>query len=373
MTVKRATKVVFRVDASLLIGSGHVIRCLTLAEAMKVQGAECHFITRTHPGHLSELIRNRGFSVFSLPLLNHSPSHNDNSDSPREPFHSSWLSCDWQTDAYQTRIILDNLTPDFLLVDHYALDYRWESELRSCSNQLIVIDDLADRPHECDLLLDQNLGRDCQDYINLVPSSCHILVGSQYAILGPDFSALRSYSLQRRQKPVIKSLLISMGGVDQSNFTGQILQVLKSCSLPADFRITVVMGPRAPWVDQVRAQAKNMSVPTEVLVNINDMAQRMADSDLAIGAAGSTSWERCCLGLPSLMFVLADNQCAIAEALHNAGASITLDSLSDLPVKLKSLLADPSLLHDMSIAASNIVNGFGTDQILAHLTISENL
>lgn len=377
VTVMGAQKIIFRTDASLLMGSGHVMRCLTLAEALKAQGAECHFISRAHPGHLLELVRQRGFAVTSLPMERPPPQAKTQvvSEHPEEPDHVSWLDCDWQTDAEQTRVIVKKLRPDWLVVDHYALDQRWETALRSYCKKIMVIDDLADRHHECVLLLDQNLGRQSQDYVGLVPAHCKVLAGPQYALLRPEFAALRAYSLQRRQKPVLKHVLITMGGVDQSNDTVKVLRALKGCALPKDLRISVVMGLRAPWLQQVQAQAQDMPWPTEVLVNISDMAQSMADSDLSIGAAGSTSWERCCLGLPTLLVVLADNQRAIAEALQSAGAAKTLDIASDTPMTceiLRSLVANPRVLHDMSIAASRIVVGLGAACLVSHLLGLEN-
>jgi len=370
-------RLVFRADASLLMGSGHVMRCLTLADALAAQGAQCHFISRAHPGNLLELIRQRGFAVTALPVELPLPPANTQvaSEHLKAPVHASWLGCDWQTDAEQTRLILAKLQPDWLVVDHYALDQRWETALRPHYQKLMVIDDLGDRPHQCDLLLDQNLGHQPKDYASLVPAQCKVLTGPQYALLRPEFAALRAYSLQRRQQPALKKVLITMGGVDQPNATGQVLQALKCCALPQDCRISVVMGLQAPWLQQVGAQAQAMPWPTEVLVNISDMAQRMADSDLAIGAAGSTSWERCCLGLPTLMVVLADNQRAIAEALQGAGAAKTLDIASAVPMTcavISTLAANPSALHDMSIAAARIVDGLGTASIASHLSALEN-
>jgi UDP-2,4-diacetamido-2,4,6-trideoxy-beta-L-altropyranose hydrolase len=368
---------VFRVDASLQMGSGHVMRCLTLADALTTQGAQCHFISRAHPGHLLDLIRQRGFAVTALPVELPLPPANTQvaSERPKEPVHAPWLGCDWQTDAEQTRAIVKKLQPDWLVVDHYALDQRWETALRPYYQKLMVIDDLADRPHQCELLLDQNLGRQLKDYANLVPAQCKVLTGPQYALLRPEFAALRAYSLQRRQQPALKQVLITMGGVDQPNATGQVLQALKGCSLPQDCRISVVMGLQAPWLQQVQEQAKDMPWPTEVMVNISDMAQRMADSDLAIGAAGSTSWERCCLGLPAFMVVLADNQRAIAEALQGAGAAKILDNTSAVPMTcevISALVANPRALHDMSIAAARIVDGLGTASLVSHLSALEN-
>jgi len=375
---KAGVKLVFRTDASLLMGSGHLMRCLTLADALTAQGAQCHFISRSHPGHLVEIIRQRGFDFTALPAeLSAPPAANIQTvgESAKEPVHAAWLGSDWQTDAEQTRAVLVKLQPDWLVIDHYALDQRWENALRPHAKEIMVIDDLADRTHQCDLLLDQNLGRQPLDYVGLVPAQCKVLTGPQYALLRSEFPALRAYSLQRRQQPALKHLLITMGGVDQPNATGQVLQALKGCALPQDCRISVVMGLQAPWLQQVRAQAQAMPWPTEVLVNISDMAPRMADSDLAIGAAGSTSWERCCLGLPTLMVVLADNQRAIAEALQDAGAAKILDIASAVPMTcevLSALVVNHRARHDMSIAAAHIVDGLGTASVVSHLLALEN-
>jgi UDP-2,4-diacetamido-2,4,6-trideoxy-beta-L-altropyranose hydrolase len=364
------TRFVFRVDASLQIGSGHVMRCLTLADALKIQGAQCHFISRKHPGNLLELIRQRGFAVTALSVELSTPP--TITQVANESIHTPWLGCEWQTDVEQTCPILIKLQPDWLVVDHYALDQRWEIALRPHYHKLMVIDDLADRPHQCDLLLDQNMGRQPQDYANLVPTHSKVLAGQQYALLRPEFAALRAYSLQRRQQPVLKHVLITMGGVDQPNATGQVLQALKGCALPQDCRISVVMGLQASWLQQVRAQTQDMPWPTEVLVNISDMAQRMADSDLAIGAAGVTSWERCCLGLPTLMVVLADNQRLVAQTLQEARAGILIGDVSDIAMKLPLAINASTSHHHlkaMSAETSAITDGRGVDKVLKAIQV----
>jgi len=367
-------KIAFRVDASLQMGSGHVMRCLTLADALKAQGADCQFISREHSGHLLEVIRQRGYKVNSLvahaqPAQAAIKSIVKEALSPKQELaHAAWLGTTWQTDAQESAAILADLQPDWLVVDHYALDQRWEEALTPHCRQLLVIDDLADRPHHCDLLLDQNLGRKPEHYGPLVPEKCQVLTGPQYALLRPEFAALRPYSLQRRKvQPALRQLLITMGGVDQPNATGQVLQALKTCTLPQEFRITVVMGLIAPWLQNVRELATQMPWPTEVVVNVNDMALRMADSDLAIGAAGSTSWERCCLGLPTLMVVLAENQQAGAQALEAAHAARLIGSVSDVATQLPHAvqeLIDSTHPARMSLAASAITNGQGVEKIL---------
>lgn len=361
-------KVVFRTDASLQIGSGHVMRCLTLADALASKGAQCEFICRVQPGCLHEVIRHRGYRINDLLALENKSTDAIKVESTKKKIpehqvdHADWLGSDWQTDSAQTGEILRILRPDWLVVDHYALDARWETPLRPYCTKLMAIDDLADRTHDCDLLLDQNLGRQASDYDRLVPGSCQLMVGPSFAMLRPEFAALRPYSLQRRSHSrQLEQLIITMGGVDQTNATGQVMQALKHCALPSSCRITVVMGLTAPWIQNVKELAAQMPWPTEVVVHINDMAQRMADSDLAIGAAGSTSWERCCLGLPCLLLVLAANQQTSADALQQAAVVRVIDSTS-LGASLCDhirYVTDNGVRLAMSAAGSSLVEGTG--------------
>ncbi len=367
-------QIAFRTDASLQMGSGHVMRCLTLADALTAQGSQCHFISREHPGHLLDLIRQRGHQVTSLPAPLPDPAAYNEAASTSDaapaavPVHAAWLGSHWQTDTLQTGSVLASLQPDWLVVDHYALDQQWEIALQPNYSKLMVIDDLADRAHVSDLLLDQNLRRKTEDYSKLVPANCQVLTGPRYALLRPEFAVLRAYSLQRRHtNSTIRQLLITMGGVDQPNATAQVLKALKNCPLPADCNITVVMGLTAPWLQNVRKLAAQMPWPTEVMVNVNDMAQRMADSDLAIGAAGGTSWERCCLGLPTLMVVLAENQQPGAQALEAAHAARLIGAVSDIATRLPFATAElinSYCLSDMSLAASAITDGHGVEKML---------
>jgi UDP-2,4-diacetamido-2,4,6-trideoxy-beta-L-altropyranose hydrolase len=359
-------KVSFRTDASLDIGTGHVMRCLTLAEALSERGALCRFVCRDHPGNLIELIRQRGFEVLALPF-----DGNWTGIDVTNPVHAVWLGADWVTDAEQTKVGAGETAVDWLIVDHYALDARWESAMHAVAERIMVIDDIADRPHDCDLLLDQNLGRRTEDYGHLVPDGCTILAGPQYALLRPEFATLRPYSLARRAAPRLKRLLITMGGVDKEDATGEVLDALRACSLPADCQIGVVMGPHAPWLARARERAASMPWPTEVLVNACDMAKLMADSDLAIGAAGSTSWERCCLGLPSIIVVLAANQQPVAQGLEVAGAAIMvrLPTLkTDIERILTDMLASSALLTQMSADAAEVTSGAGIAELSRALT-----
>lgn len=354
-------RVSFRADASLQIGTGHVVRCLTLADALRERGARSTFICRPHAGHLLDLIKQRGHEAIALPPADEAFI------APADPFHAKWLGTDWASDATQTSQALGEQVVDWLVVDHYALDHRWEQALRSQARHIFTIDDLADRPHDCDLLLDQNLGRKAQDYCGLVSRHTQTLSGPAYALLRPEFAQWREYSLQRRTQPQLKNLLITMGGVDQNNATGQVLDALTRCELPADLRITVVMGPHAPWLAHVQTQAAVMPRPTEVLAGVSNMAQLMAESDLCIGAAGGSAWERCALGLPALVLILAANQHSGAMALQTHGAALFAADTQHLIAQIKELFTleiRSSVLRKMSQTAALLTHGDGASQVV---------
>lgn len=361
-----APTVAFRTDASLEIGSGHVMRCLTLAEGLHRQGAACRFLMREHRGHLIDMVRERGFVVVALDGGAQTAKH----DAPAAWTHASWLGCSWRADADQTRHALGYGSVDWLVVDHYAIDAEWERSMSDVCRHLLVIDDLADRPHHCDVLLDQNLGRDGRDYATLVPEDCTLLIGPTHALLRPEFAAHRAESLLRRRPPRLQHLLVAMGGVDAGNATGRVLTALRDSPLTPESSITVVMGRQAPWLQSVQTQAADMPWPCKVLVQVDDMARLMTECDLAIGAAGGSAWERCSLGLPCLLIVLADNQRAGTRALAASGAAIMLADNEDLPAELGTRIAslkNADALSRLVDAASAVTDGRGVERVIPHL------
>lgn len=362
--------IAFRTDASLQIGTGHVMRCLTLADALTAKGAQCHFICREHPGHLIDFIRNKGHVVSVLPVARMEEAGVEtNGPVTASTPHAAWLGATQTQDAEACAPMLAALRPDWLIVDHYALDATWERALAPHCAKLMVIDDLADRPHVCDLLLDQTYGRDEADYRQQVPATCRLLCGAQYALLRPEFAALRPYSLQRRAQPALRELLITMGGVDKDNAAGAVLEALRTCPLPTDCRVTVVMGATAPWLEAVETLAQAMPWPTRVLVGVSDMAQLMADSDLAIGAAGATTWERCCLGLPTIAVALADNQRMALRVLQGGGILMGSD-LDEIAKNISSITTpgmSKKLMKNYSLCSSRLVDGQGAIRVVAEV------
>lgn len=353
-----ARRVVFRADASIEIGAGHVMRCLVLADILRARGAECRFVCRDHPGAMAAEIRARGFEVAVLPR--------EAGCAAAAAGHGHWLGAQWSRDAEQTWEVLADTVADWLVVDHYALDARWESRLRRSCRRILVIDDLADRPHDCDILVDQTLGRRAVDYFHRVPAWCRILTGTHYALLRAEFAALREASLERRATAPVRHILVSMGAFDLPDATGRVLRTLRDGTLPRAARITVVLSESAPALAGVRALAAEQPGQIRIAANPGDMAALMADSDIAIGAAGTTAWERCCLGLPSLLVVLAENQRRSAGALAAAGAARLLGEIGAIEAELPQALAwlqQPARLRTMQQKARRLVDGGGAGRL----------
>ncbi|PLK48790.1 UDP-2,4-diacetamido-2,4,6-trideoxy-beta-L-altropyranose hydrolase [Uliginosibacterium sp. TH139] len=338
---RRIGRVAFRCDASLTLGSGHVMRCLTLAQALQAEGSDCHFLCRGEPGHLLDQIRAAGFTAHELPAS--------------EAFSQ-------EQDAAACRNALDALRPDWLIADHYALAAEWESALRGSGRHLLVIDDLADRAHVADLLLDQNLGRQTSDYASLLPATCRVLAGPHYALLRDEFATARKLSLRHRQVPALRHILISFGGADAHNLSGAVLRALQGSRLPTDCRITVILGAANPWQQETRGLAVQMPWATEVKINVADMARHLASADLVIGAAGGSAWERCCLGVPSVLLIQAENQRAGTQALLEAGAALFAERPEDLAASLAQLA--PPRLSTLSASAAAICDGLGAQRVV---------
>ena len=364
--------IIFRADASIEMGTGHVMRCLTLAHALKSSGHRCHFICRDHSGHLASAITHNGFQMTLL----------EGGDEPQTyegllP-HATWLACSQTHDALQTLNVLHSLgthTIDWLIVDHYALDAAWERQLKDQVIRIMVIDDLFDRQHECDILLNQNLGSTAKDYQHLVPKDCEILAGIDFAMLRPEFTNYRASSLENKSGAEVRQILITLGGVDPDNYTGRILEKLKACKFNSVTKIIVILGETAVHKDRVKMLALSLPFQVEVGIGVDNMAEIMANSDLAIGAAGSTSWERCCLGLPTLLLVIAENQIKLAEQLQENGAVVLADlgtSPDSFCSSIERLINDADFYGSTSRAASKLCDGRGVERVVSHLHNSTN-
>lgn len=345
-------KIFIRTDSSIDIGSGHLMRCLTLADKLTEKGAEVSFICRTLPGNLCEHVEKKGYKVHRLPQIDP-----QNDLSGQTTAHADWLGVDWETDALQTIEILTEKQADWLIVDHYAIDYRWEGELRPYSKRIMVIDDLADRKHDCDLLLDQNLYEDIEiRYNGLVPEDSVKLLGPKYALLRREFVEARK-SLKMRDGTV-KRILIFFGGSDPSNETTKALEAVDMLNRP-DIAVDVIVGSSNPHKEKIKKRCSDLS-NAYYHCQVDNMAELMARADLAIGAGGSTTWERCFLSVPSITVVIAENQSETTTSVARRGAILNLGWREDVTSErlakiIEETLASPHSLKKMSERAIKLV------------------
>lgn len=308
----------------MAIGSGHMMRCLTLAEGLRDRQADVVFVCRELPGNLITLAEGKGFIVKRLPFI-------DRSNFLPENNHAGFLGVTLEQDVAETLALLRDMQPvGWLVVDHYAIDARWESQMRFLADRIMVLDDLADRPHDCDLLLDQNLYEDMDTrYDALLPEGCQKFLGPRYALLRPEFAKARA-SLRKRDG-VVRRVLIFFGGSDPTNETAKALQAVIALNRP-DIAVDVIVGatnPRRAEIEAKCALLPNVAYHCQV----ENMAELMASADLAIGAGGSTTWERCALGVPSITLITAENQRETTFAVANAGATWNMGVSKDVKVE----------------------------------------
>jgi UDP-2,4-diacetamido-2,4,6-trideoxy-beta-L-altropyranose hydrolase len=343
--------VVFRVDSSVTIGTGHVMRCLTLAKQLKQKNANISFICRDLEGNLINFIKDDGFTVYDLPKIR--VNKIDTNDTFK------WYKENWQQDAHETQYLIENqIHPvDFLIVDHYGLDIKWESNLKPFTKKLMVIDDLANRKHVCEFLLDQNFYLNYQErYQNLVPPECKQLLGPNYVLLREEF--IEAYCQKRIRNGEIHNILVFFGGTDPTNETVKALDAL--VLLDNNIKINVVVGSSNKRKDEIREYCDRY--PNFFFYcQVSNMAELMNEADLAIGAGGTTTWERCYLGLPSITIIVADNQIELSDDVSKFGATINLgfshEVTSDQIFEaVKDLIEHPKKVQSLSERASKLVN-----------------
>lgn len=358
--------IVFRADANPQIGTGHVMRCLALAEALSAQGAHCVFLCRALGlGDIADHIRAAGHQLIALPEGPAVPP------ATNAPAHAHWLPHGWQYDAQRCRQELADLPAiDWLVVDHYALNADWERSLRPLTRKILVITDLADRLHECDMLLDANLAPpEIDRHSRYLPASCQQLLGPRHALLRPEFAQQRSAALKRAIPAHASRLLIMFGGADCDDLTGQTLTLLSELALAVD--IDVVIGPLYPHQQTLE---KIMSrLPGARLHHApENIAVLMSAADLSIGSPGTTCWERCTLGLPSITIAVADNQEAMAQILSRRGAHLYLGRATNLKPDalaeaIRLLTENQGWRTSMRKQAADLCDGRGPSRVASQM------
>lgn len=334
----------FRCDATAAIGGGHVYRCLVLADALATAGWSCAFATAAESGKTVPELSDSGHRIV-------------------------WLNEAGLQDPRALPVEREQQI-DLLVVDHYGLDASYERAGREHAARIMAIDDLATRDHDCDVLLDQTLGRRPDEYAGRVPAGCRLLLGPSFALLRTQFADARRSGRPARHANGRRRMLISFGAIDGRNLSALALQAVLRTG--HDLEIDVVMGPAARSLAAVRRIADSQPARIRVHVGVADMAALMAGADLAVGAGGTTAWERCCLGLPTVIIVTAANQRRIADELANAGAALVAGEAGEvtderLAAVISRLLQTPETLLRMSQAAAAICDGEGARRVCREL------
>ncbi|MDU9389184.1 UDP-2,4-diacetamido-2,4,6-trideoxy-beta-L-altropyranose hydrolase [Pseudomonas sp. zfem002] len=329
----------FRVDAGSSLGIGHVARCLTLAAELVAGGAKVAFACRELAGHQMARIAAAGHEVFALPL-------------------------DTVDEMLALRAVLSpGAFFDWIVVDHYQLDATWETAARQWARRIMAIDDLADRPHACDLLLDQNFTASAARYQALLPPTCRLLAGPRYALLRPAFRREREASAETARR-----VLVSFGGFDQAGMTLKTLQALAGIEQVA---VQCIAGQASADLAALRALVEQQP-GWQLLAFVDDLAERMGAATLFIGAGGGTTWERAAMGLPSLCVSVADNQVGNAEALARAGVHLYLGDAGQVTVDglrqaIAVLLDNAPLRQHFAARSRQLVDGLGARRVAVAL------
>lgn len=359
---QRPLRFAFRVDSAPLIGIGHLMRCLALADSLRARGHHCQFICRAHAGAYLQPLQRSGHTFSLLPP-------------PAQPLAADAPSCDWLATSVAADV--DDcceqlaLAPDWLIVDHYAIDQRWHQRFRQRfpASRILAIDDLADRPLDVELLLDQTVGISAARYQGLVPSGCPLLLGSPFMLLRAEFGQWRQQALGRRHAQPVQRLLLSLGGTDPAGLTLPLLQQLLAHPDCQQLQFDVLLSSSAPALAALR-QFCQQQPRVQLHVDCQAVAPLLTAADLAIGAAGSSAWERCCLGLPSIQLVIAANQREISHQLSQLGAVISVDASDTgqdpsaaVLAQLRLLLQNPQLRLSLSQRAAALCDGDGCERV----------
>lgn len=348
-------RVIVRADASSLIGAGHVMRCLSLAQALVTRGAQVTFVCAEVMPAIERRIREQGHKLFLI-----------QTSSPVQG--SGWedrlLAPGEQQEDARLTLAAAGGQADWIIVDHYQFGSFWEAEARKTGKQILAIDDLANRAHDCDLLLDQSFGRSKLDYATLLPGRSRILVGPLYAPLRPEFAAARDAALARRGATPARRLLVTLGSTDLGGITQHVVEQVLAARL--ELIIDVVLGSGAASFPALETVAR-LNPRLRLHLDVRDMSSLMTAADIAIGAAGSTTWERCCLGLPTVALILAPNQRFIAEQVEAAGAHrlASGEGTNELVTALIALVEDDAARGEMARRAAELTDGHGAFRLCA--------
>jgi UDP-2,4-diacetamido-2,4,6-trideoxy-beta-L-altropyranose hydrolase len=349
-------KVLVRADASQAIGSGHVARCLSLANALRAQGGEVLFACRELPGHCLPLIAAQGFTSCALP-----PRYAGEVVGQRIE-----AALPWEQDiAALQRLLPSAAAFDWVLVDHYGLDARWEQAAHRWAPRVAAIDDLGNRAHQVELLLDQNLTASAAAYEPWLAEPCQTLFGPGFALLRDEFADTQARAVPAK----VQRVLVNFGGMDAA---GQCWKAMQALQAFPELQVDFVAGAGNP--DWAALQTLAATRPQwRLYARSEQFGQLMAAADLFIGAAGGTTWERAAMGLPTVCMAVAANQQANAELMAAAGAHVYLGpcqqvDVAALATAITALLDDPPRRRQLAETSRRLVDGHGAQRVATYFS-----
>ena len=344
--------IVIRVDSGNKIGFGHAMRCLTLANQMKKYDYKISIISNKEKNNLNELFLKNGHQVYYI---------------KNKKITSRKINEKYDLEQTKKILVKINKKIDLILVDNYSLGLKWEKSLRSFGKKIIVIDDLSDRKHDCDLIIDQGLHQNMKNpYSNLVPKNCKILLGPKYAILRPEFKKLRE-KLQKQNKKIEK-IMISFGGSDPNKDTMKVMKGVEKIK-ERKFSVDVIIGKSNADHKEIKDLCKKM-LKTRCFYNTEKMASIMNKCNLAIGSGGSTTWERCCLGIPTIVSIASKDQSEATKILHSKKCVINLGKSKEISILNYTNIIEKMTYDKLNKMRENclkLVDGNGTKRIIQEI------
>ena len=350
-------RVAIRCDASPRMGTGHVRRMAALAHALLAEGHAVRFVSRDL-GVDPDVMLPEGAQLSRLPA----PDEKFAPD-PCDPPHADWAGVGWERDAKDTATVLADVRPDLVVVDHYAFDARWHDAMREATGaKIVAVDDMADRDLACDLLVDHNYASDHRvKYATHLPDDTRICGGPDFALLAP------AYADAPRHEPCdeVRSIGIFIGGTDADDVAGRVLDTLDTIGYagPVELVATSASVHLAALLERAATDPR-----LTLSQDLPDLAAFLARHDLQVGGGGGATWERCCIGAPTLALAIADNQVPVLAPIAELGAVAMLDireGLRTLPHAIAALIGDAASRTKLAATARTLVDGRGSARVVA--------
>ena len=346
---------IIRADADTRIGTGHVMRCIGLAQAWQDQGGNVTFLSHCESEALRQRILDEGFNLIPI---NKSHPHPDDLSSTLKSLSAM---------SYQ--LLATSL---WLVLDGYHFTPEYQKAIRDAGIHLLVIDDMNHLPHyHADILLNQNIH--APDLYYQCDEDTILLLGTRYVLLRREFLKYRDFKRQIPDRA--KQMLVTMGGADPDNVTLKVIEALNTLNTPG-IEVKIVVGPSNPHLPKLRDAVRHAPCAMHCVENATHMPELMAWSDMAVTAAGSACWELAFMGLPVLIVVLAENQLPVAEKVDAKGVGINMGwnktvKIDQIVLTLETAMNNKEMRAEMSLRGQNLIDSAGGKRVIKSIMFGE--